>query len=282
MESLETCVCCWETRKETGQGQWRRDGLFYLCLSLEWCVEEDVRCLRVVRWCVKGAQWRGLKSILLARSRPKTQGLLKNPVPFFLSPMLTTTPTPPTHHSPVLPHAQRRHGRTAGPWVAAVGREEECSCMPKPTPPPLLFNTHIHAPTTHHTHTINTAAAAPSASTSKRMANEAGACQTRNVNDYEDEEENEKESAPLDEGVSKPSTHPPTPPHLHPHPHSLELKTQDIALLKTYGLGPYTTSIKKVEEDIKNLQVRTSTHPPTPNPTHIPTHPPNNRRKSKS
>jgi hypothetical protein len=30
----------------------------------------------------------------------------------------------------------------------------------------------------------------------------------------------------------------------------------DIALLKTYGLGPYTTAIKKVEEDIKALQVR--------------------------
>ena len=62
------------------------------------------------------------------------------------------------------------------------------------------------------------------------MANDAGACQTRNVGSYDDEEEEEKEIPPLDEG--------------------------DIALLKTYGLGPYTTSIKKREEDIKNLQVR--------------------------
>lgn len=30
----------------------------------------------------------------------------------------------------------------------------------------------------------------------------------------------------------------------------------DIALLKTYGLGPYSTAIKKVEDDIKSLQVR--------------------------
>ncbi|EWM22882.1 26s protease regulatory subunit 7 [Nannochloropsis gaditana] len=60
------------------------------------------------------------------------------------------------------------------------------------------------------------------------MASEAGACQTRNVGNYDDDEEEEKEIPPLDEG--------------------------DIALLKTYGLGPYTTSIKKREEDIKNLQ----------------------------
>jgi len=62
------------------------------------------------------------------------------------------------------------------------------------------------------------------------MANDAGACQTRNVGSYDDEEVEEKEIPPLDEG--------------------------DIALLKTYGLGPYTISIKKREEDIKNLQVR--------------------------
>lgn len=31
------------------------------------------------------------------------------------------------------------------------------------------------------------------------MANEAGACQTRNVGSYEDEEEDEKQAAPLDE-----------------------------------------------------------------------------------
>lgn len=60
------------------------------------------------------------------------------------------------------------------------------------------------------------------------MANDAGACQTRNVGSYDDDEEEEKEIPPLDEG--------------------------DIALLKTYGLGPYTTSIKKREEDIKSLQ----------------------------
>lgn len=31
------------------------------------------------------------------------------------------------------------------------------------------------------------------------MANEAGACQTRNVGNYDDEEEDEKQAAPLDE-----------------------------------------------------------------------------------
>lgn len=36
----------------------------------------------------------------------------------------------------------------------------------------------------------------------------------------------------------------------------LVLVQGDIALLKTYGLGPYTTAIKKVEEDVKSLQVR--------------------------
>ena len=55
----------------------------------------------------------------------------------------------------------------------------------------------------------------------------AGECQTSNVNDYDDQEE-EKEIKPLDEG--------------------------DIALLKTYGLGPYSTDIKKAEKDIKDLQ----------------------------
>jgi len=54
----------------------------------------------------------------------------------------------------------------------------------------------------------------------------AGECQTSNVNDYDDQEE-EKEIKPLDEG--------------------------DIALLKTYGLGPYSVDIKKVEKDIKGL-----------------------------
>jgi len=50
-----------------------------------------------------------------------------------------------------------------------------------------------------------------------------GACQTKNVNDY-DEEEGDKPTKALDEG--------------------------DIALLKTYGVGPYTNAIKKVEEEI--------------------------------
>lgn len=55
----------------------------------------------------------------------------------------------------------------------------------------------------------------------------AGECQTKNVNDYDDEEEKEA-APPLDEG--------------------------DIALLKSYGLGPYATSIKKLEEEIKKHQ----------------------------
>uniref|UniRef100_A0A7S3Y2G3 AAA+ ATPase domain-containing protein n=1 Tax=Heterosigma akashiwo TaxID=2829 RepID=A0A7S3Y2G3_HETAK len=50
-----------------------------------------------------------------------------------------------------------------------------------------------------------------------------GACQTKNVNDY-DEEEGDKPTKALDEG--------------------------DIALLKTYGVGPYTNAIKKAEEEI--------------------------------
>jgi len=59
------------------------------------------------------------------------------------------------------------------------------------------------------------------------MANEAGACQTKNKNDP-DEEPEEKKTAALDEG--------------------------DIALLKTYGVGPYTNQIKKLENEIKELQ----------------------------
>lgn len=55
----------------------------------------------------------------------------------------------------------------------------------------------------------------------------AGECQTRNVNDYDDEEK-EDTAPPLDEA--------------------------DIALLKSYGLGPYATSIKKLEEEIKKHQ----------------------------
>lgn len=55
-----------------------------------------------------------------------------------------------------------------------------------------------------------------------------GECQTRNVNDYEDDEQDKNIAPPLDEG--------------------------DIALLKSYGLGPYATAIKKVEEEIKKHQ----------------------------
>lgn len=55
----------------------------------------------------------------------------------------------------------------------------------------------------------------------------AGECQTKNVNDYDDEDDKDA-APPLDEG--------------------------DIALLKSYGLGPYATSIKKAEEEIKKHQ----------------------------
>lgn len=54
-----------------------------------------------------------------------------------------------------------------------------------------------------------------------------GECQTKNVKDY-DEEDDKDAPPPLDEG--------------------------DIALLKAYGLGPYTTAIKKAEEEIKKHQ----------------------------
>ena len=53
-----------------------------------------------------------------------------------------------------------------------------------------------------------------------------GECQTRNVNDYDDDSDDEV--PPLDEA--------------------------DIALLKTYGLGPYSTSIKAAEEEIRKHQ----------------------------
>jgi 26S proteasome regulatory subunit T1 len=53
------------------------------------------------------------------------------------------------------------------------------------------------------------------------------ACQTTNVNDY-DEKDDDKPIVALDEG--------------------------DIALLKTYGVGPYTNAIKTTEEDIKKHQ----------------------------
>ncbi|MFS7952968.1 hypothetical protein Hanom_Chr07g00613111 [Helianthus anomalus] len=48
--------------------------------------------------------------------------------------------------------------------------------------------------------------------------------------DIEDEIRDEKNPPPLDE--------------------------DDIALLKTYGLGPYSTSIKKVEKDVKDMAKR--------------------------
>mmetsp|Transcript_2555 Transcript_2555/g.5382 ORF Transcript_2555/g.5382 Transcript_2555/m.5382 type:complete len:446 (-) Transcript_2555:171-1508(-) len=54
-----------------------------------------------------------------------------------------------------------------------------------------------------------------------------GECQTSNRNDYDDEEE-DGAPPPLDEG--------------------------DIALLKSYGLGPYSTAIKTLEEEIKKHQ----------------------------
>ena len=54
-----------------------------------------------------------------------------------------------------------------------------------------------------------------------------GECQTRNVNDNADDDASD---AP--------------PP----------LDSEDIALLKSYGLGPYTTPIKQIEEEIKKHQ----------------------------
>lgn len=60
------------------------------------------------------------------------------------------------------------------------------------------------------------------------MADDAGACQTTNKGTYDpDEEKNAKKLQPLDE--------------------------DDIALLKTYGLGPYAKSIKQLEADLKKL-----------------------------
>ncbi|CAM9810230.1 unnamed protein product [Scytosiphon promiscuus] len=56
---------------------------------------------------------------------------------------------------------------------------------------------------------------------------DAGACQTSNKKEY-DEEDDEAPPAALDEG--------------------------DIALLKTYGLGPYTTSIKNIEKEINEAK----------------------------
>eukprot|EP00903_Cladosiphon_okamuranus_P007766 g7521.t1 len=56
---------------------------------------------------------------------------------------------------------------------------------------------------------------------------DAGECQTSNKKDY-DNEDDEAPPAALDEG--------------------------DIALLKTYGLGPYTTSIKNIEKEINEAK----------------------------
>jgi len=55
----------------------------------------------------------------------------------------------------------------------------------------------------------------------------AGECQTKNANEYDNEDDDDV-APPLDEG--------------------------DIALLKSYGLGAYATSIKKAEEEIKKHQ----------------------------
>ena len=54
-----------------------------------------------------------------------------------------------------------------------------------------------------------------------------GECQTTNVGDYASDNEDEKEVQALDE--------------------------DDIALLKTYGLGPYTNPIKDLEKDISKM-----------------------------
>ena len=62
---------------------------------------------------------------------------------------------------------------------------------------------------------------------------DAGACQTSNKKEY-DEEEDESAPPALDEG--------------------------DIALLKTYGLGPYTTSIKNIEKEITEAKVSACPH----------------------
>jgi len=56
----------------------------------------------------------------------------------------------------------------------------------------------------------------------------AGECQTGNKNNYDDDAKLKDAPPPLDEG--------------------------DIALLKSYGLGPYSNSIKTIEEEIKKHQ----------------------------
>lgn len=57
-----------------------------------------------------------------------------------------------------------------------------------------------------------------------------GECQTKNAGDYASDVEEEKDVAALDE--------------------------DDIALLKTYGLGPYTNAIKELEADIQKMNKR--------------------------
>lgn len=56
----------------------------------------------------------------------------------------------------------------------------------------------------------------------------AGECQTKNKGNYDENDEKDKPIVALDEG--------------------------DIALLKTYGIGPYTIAIRNVEADIKKSQ----------------------------
>ena len=56
----------------------------------------------------------------------------------------------------------------------------------------------------------------------------AGECQTSNTKDFDDEPPEDAPTTVLDE--------------------------DDIALLKTYGKGPYTAPIKKIEGEIKGLQ----------------------------
>jgi len=59
----------------------------------------------------------------------------------------------------------------------------------------------------------------------------AGECQTKNVGSYDEEDEkDEKPTKALDEG--------------------------DIAILRTYGIGPYSNALKNCEEDIKKSQER--------------------------
>jgi len=93
----------------------------------------------------------------------------------------------------------------------------------------------------------------------------AGECQTKNRNEY-DKEEEEKIVA-LDEGrttlhvvhaagssaaslpsLNSSSSLPSLTSSLH------EFRAGDIALLKTYGVGPYSNAIKTIEDDIKKHQ----------------------------